>query len=55
MACDRAWRPVLDFLRDAIAEQTGIRDYIDGEKVVHAFLAARFSMVNHFLIHSEHE
>ena len=55
MACDGAWRPVLEFLRAAIAEQTGIRDYIDGEKVVHAFLAAHFSMVDHFLIHSEHE
>ena len=55
MAYDGAWRPALDFLRDAIAEQTRIRDYIDGEKVVHAFLAAHFSMVDHFLIHAEHE
>ena len=55
MACDGAWQPVLEFLRDAIADQIGIRDYIDGEKVVHAFLAAHFSMVDHFLIHSERE
>ena len=55
MAYDGAWRPALEFLRDAIAEQTGVRDYIGGEKVVHAFLAAHFSMVDHFLIHSEHE
>ena len=49
------WRPALEFIRDAIAEQTGIRDYIDGEKVVHAFLAAHFSMTDQFVIHSECE
>ena len=55
MAYDGAWRPALEFLRDAIREQTGIRDYIDGEKVVQAFVAAHFSMTDHFLLHSEHE
>jgi hypothetical protein len=49
------WQPALDFLRDALVEQTGIRDYMDGEKVVHGFVAAHFSMVNHFLLHSEYE
>ena len=55
MAYRGDWRPALEFIRDAIAEQTGIRDYIDGEKVVHAFLAAHLSMTNQFVIHSEHE
>lgn len=55
MAYRGAWRPALTFLRDAIREQTRIRDYIDGEKVVHAFVAAYFSVVNHFIIHSEYE
>ena len=55
MAYDGAWRPALEFLRDAIREQTGIRDYIDGEQVVQAFVAAHFSMTDHFLLHSEHE
>ena len=55
MAYDGTWRPVLDFLRDALAEQTGIRDYMDGEKVVHGFVAAHLSMVDHFLLHSEYE
>ena len=55
MAYRGAWRPALEFIGGAIAEQTGIRDYIDGEKVVHAFLAAHFSVVGHFLIHCEHE
>ena len=55
MAYDGMWQPALDFLRDAVAEQTGIRDYMDGEKVVHGFVAAHLSMVNHFLLHSEYE
>ena len=55
MAYDGTWQPALDFLRDAVAEQTGIRDYMDGEKVVHGFVAAHLSMVNHFLLHSEYE
>ena len=55
MAYEGAWQPVLDFLRDALAEQTGIRDYMDGEKVIHGFVAAHLSMVDHFLLHSEYE
>ena len=55
MAYRGAWRPALAFLADAIGAQTGIRDYLDGEKVVQAFLAAYFSIVGHFLIHSERE
>ena len=55
MAYDGTWRPVLDFLRDALAEQTGIRDYLDGEKVLHGFVAAYLSMVDQFLLHSEYE
>ena len=55
MAFRGAWQPALDFLRDALAEQTGIRDYMDGEKVVHGFIAAHFSLYQYFLLHSEHE
>ena len=55
MAYEGTWRPVLDFLRDALAEQTGIRDYLDGEKVIHGFVAAHLSMVDQFLLHSEYE
>ena len=55
MAYYGAWQPALDFLREALAEQTGIRDYLDGEKVIHGFVAAHFSMVNQFLLHSEYE
>ena len=55
MAYYGTWQPALDFLRDALAEQTGIRDYMDGEKVVHGFVAAHLSMIDHFLLHSEYE
>ena len=34
MANEGAWRPVLEYLSEAIAAQTGIRDYIAGEKVI---------------------
>ena len=55
MAYKGEWRPVVEYIAEAMAEQTGIRDYIDGEKVVQAFLAAHFSVVGQFLIHSERE
>ena len=38
MANEGEWRPVLEFLGEAIARQTGIRDYIAGEKVIQGFL-----------------
>ena len=55
MANAGAWRPVLDFLRDAIAAQTGIRDYIAGEKVLQGFLAAYFGICPYWVFRSEAE
>ena len=55
MAYKGEWRLAVEYIATAMAEQTGIRDYIDGEKVVQAFLAAHFSVVGQFLIHSERE
>ena len=55
MAYRGAWRPVFAFLREAIAEQTGIRDYIDGEKVVQTFLATCFGLPDYFHPRSEPE
>ena len=55
MAYDGMWQSALDFLRDALAEQTGIRDYMDGEKVIHGFVAAYLGMIDQFLLHSEYE
>ena len=55
MAYRGAWRPVLEFLGGAIAGQSSIRDYIDGEKVIQGFLAAYLSATEHFVFHTERE
>ena len=55
MAYEGAWRPVLEFLREAIARQTGIRDYLAGEKVIQGFLAAYLNATSCFEFHTERE
>ena len=55
MAYRGAWRPVFDHLADAVARQTGVRDYIAGEKVLQGFLAAFLGTTGHFVFHSERE
>ena len=55
MAFKGEWRPVFEFLGNAIAEQTSIRDYLDGEKMVQAFLAAYLSVSRHSLLRTETE
>ena len=55
MANAGEWRPVFEFLAEAIAAQTGIRDYIAGEKVLQGFLAAYLSVTDYFVFRSEAE
>ena len=55
MANRGEWRPVLEFLSEAIARQTGIRDYIGGEKVIQGFLAAYLSVTDYYVFRSEAE
>ena len=55
MANEGEWRPVLEFLSEAIARQTGIRDYIGGEKVIEGFLAAYLSVADYYVFRSEAE
>ena len=55
MARDGAWRPAVEFLADAIARQTGVRDYIQGEKLLQGFLAAYLGASGHFVFHTERE
>ena len=55
MAHEGEWQPVFDFLRDVIAKQTGVRDYLDGEKVIQGFLAAYLGVSQHFLMRTEPE
>ncbi len=38
-----------------MAEQTGVRDYLHGEKVVQGSLAAYLSASGYFVFHSEME
>ena len=55
MANQGEWRPAFEFLGEAIARQTGIRDYIAGEKVVQGFLAAYLSVTDFYVFRSEAE
>ena len=55
MADEGEWRPVFEFLSEAIARQTGIRDYIAGEKVIQGFLAAYLSVTDYYVFRSEAE
>ena len=55
MAFRGDWRPVIRLLGDAIAAQTGIRDYIAGEKTLQGFLAAYLGLAPFFLLRSEVE
>ena len=55
MANRGEWRPALEFLGEAIAPQTGIRDYLAGEKVIQGFLAAYLSVTDFYVFRSEAE
>ena len=55
MANEGEWRPVFEFLSEAIARQTGIRDYIAGDKVIQGFLAAYLSVTDYYEFRSEAE
>ena len=55
MANRGEWRPVFEFLGEAITRQTGIRDFISGEKVVQGFLAAYLSVTDYYVFRSEAE
>ena len=55
MANRGEWQPAFEFLSEAIAQQTGIRDYISGEKVIQGFLAAYLSVSDYYVFRSEAE
>ncbi len=55
MALAGDWRPALERLSTAMAEQTSVRDYLQGEKVVQGFLAAYLSTSSYFVFHTEME
>ena len=55
MALEGDWRPAVERLCRAVTEYTGIRDYIQGERVLQGFLAAYLSASEYFVLHTEHE
>ena len=55
MASEGKWQPAIERLRDAIAEHTGVRDYLHGEKILQGFLAAYLSVAGYFAVHAEVE
>ena len=55
MALEGDWRPVIERLSAAVAEQTGVRDYLQGEKMVQGFVAAYLSPSRYFVFHTEME
>ena len=55
MALKGDWPPAIERLSAAMAEQTGVRDYLQGEKMVQGFVAAYLSICNYFVIHTEME
>ena len=55
MALRGEWRPFVDALARAVREQTGIRDYLHGEKVVQSFLAAYLNIAGYFVVYTEAE
>ena len=55
MARDGAWRLAVEYLAEAIARQTEIRDYIQGEKMLQGFLAAYLGAAGCFVFHTERE
>ena len=55
MANKGEWRPVFEHLASAIVAQSGIRDYIAGEKFLQGFFAAYLGFSPFFMFRSEAE
>ena len=55
MAYHRAWPAVFQFLAQEIEQQTSIRDYLTGEKVVQTFLLAYLNVTDYYITRTEEE
>ncbi len=55
MAYEGKWEDLFDFLSKEIREQTSIRDYLSGEKVIVGFLLAYLNITDHYVVQSEAE
>ena len=55
MALEGDWQPAIERLCKAVTEHTGIRDFIQGEKILQGFLAAYLGASEYFVFHTEQE
>ncbi len=55
MAFHGNWEPLIQYITTLMAQSTGLRDYITGEKVVQAFLNVYLGLTNLYYLHSERE
>ncbi len=55
MAFRGDWKPFFQFLAEQIDQQTAIRDYLNGEKVIQGFLLAYFNVTELYITQSEQE
>ncbi|GAB6163849.1 ATP-binding protein [Desulfothermus naphthae] len=55
MAYSGEWKGVFEQLSNEINTQTSIRDYLQGEQTIKAFLAAYISITDYFIVHLERE
>ncbi len=55
MAYKGEWEPVFAFLGSEIEKQTSIRDYLNGEKAIQAFLLAYLNITDYYVTRSEEE
>ncbi len=55
MAYRGDWQPVFNFLAAAVQEQTAIRDFLKGEKVIQTFLLAYLNVTDYYLTRTEVE
>ncbi len=55
MAYEGAWEAVFQFLAHEVRQQTSIRDYLRGEKVIQTFLLAYLNVTDYYITRTEEE
>lgn len=55
MALNANWKPLFDYLSDAIRRQSRIREYIEGEAHIKGFLLACLGMFRYYELYPEYE
>jgi len=55
MAYHGEWQPVFEFLAREVEQQTSIRDYLTGEKVIQTFLLAYLNVADYYTTRTEEE